>query len=494
MRRVMRMVVIFASCVTPLLMTAGPAAAHPLGNFTVNRFSGLEVFPDRALVHYVVDMAEIPTFQELPRIDVNSDGRVTSLELQGYADDLGPRISSNLSFSADGAPIELSLIEVNAGLRQGQGGLDVLRVDALYVGDLGASHASLTYEDRNYRGRLGWKEIVAYGTGGQGIVSSSVPSESASNELRTYPSSLLSSPLEVTQATVEVAPGAAPGTTTSQRHARQTGPMDLFAGAFASLIERELSPGFFVVALMLAGAAGALHALGPGHGKTVMAAYLVGTEGRAGHALAVGVAIAAMHTTSVVVLGLMTLWATSLFPPEAVYPWLSLVSGVVVLCLGACLLFSRVRSQRHRARDDLDARDDQHSHDHEHSHDHGRAHSHGSGEHDHGPRGRAHDSPLSWRGLVALALSGGLLPSPTALVVLLGAVALHRIAFGVALVAAFSVGLAGALTLLGLLVLRARSYAAARFSTSSISLLPIGSTALILAMGLFLTTRAALGL
>jgi nickel/cobalt transporter (NicO) family protein len=220
----------------------------------------------------------------------------------------------------------------------------------------------------------------------------------------------------------------------------------------------------------------------------------VGTEGRARHALAVGVAIAAMHTTSVVVLGLITLWATSLFSPEAVYPWLSLVSGVVVLCLGACLLFSRVRSRRHRARHGLDAHDHQHAHDHEHSHDHGRAHSHGSGERDHGLRGRAHDSPLSWRGLVPLALSGGLLPSPTALVVLLGAVALHRTAFGVTLVAAFSVGLAGALTLLGLLVLRARSYAAARFSTSSVSFLPIGSAALILAMGLFLTTRAALGL
>jgi nickel/cobalt exporter len=494
MKRVRRIVVLFASCVTSLLMTAAPVAAHPLGNFTVNRFSGLEVFPDRVLVHYVVDMAEIPTFQELPRIDLDGDGQVTAPELQSYADDLASRISSNLSLSADGAPIELSLMEVNAGWSQGQGGLDVLRVDAIYTGELGESHASLTYEDRNFRGRLGWKEIVAYGTGGQGIVSSSVPSESASNELRAYPNDLLSSPLQVTEATVEVAPGAAPGTATAQKHARQTGPMDLFAGAFASLIERDLSPGFFVVALMLAGAAGALHALGPGHGKTVMAAYLVGAEGRARHALAVGVAIAAMHTTSVVVLGLITLWATNLFPPEAVYPWLSLVSGVVVVCLGACLLFSRVRSRSHRAAEVLHAHDHEHSHGHEHSHDHGGIHSHGFGEHDHGPRDRAHDSPLSWRGLIALALSGGLLPSPTALVVLLGAVALHRIAFGVTLVAAFSVGLACALTLLGLVVIRARSYAAARFSASSVSLLPIGSAALILAMGVFLTTRAALGL
>jgi nickel/cobalt exporter len=500
MRRCRRLLVAVGLSLAFVTATGGPAAAHPLGNFTVNHFSGIEVFPDRVVIHYVVDMAEIPTFQELPLMDANNDDNVSSSELQSFAYDTGAGVLTNLSLLSDGQRVELRLDDARARFRRGQGGLNILRVEATLHGLLNESAATLTYEDRNYPARLGWKEIVAYGSGGQGIVSSSVPSESVSDELRSYPNNLLSSPLEVTEATVRVAPGAAPRSADARSGTPAAAETDFITAAFASLIEEKFSPGFFSVALALAIGAGALHALGPGHGKTVMAAYLVGTQGRARHALSVGVAISLMHTTSVVVLGLITLLASSLFPPESVYPWLSLASGVVVLCLGASLLRSRLRSRKHPAgSDDGNAQHHEHSHvhpahEHQHSHDHGRPHSHGLGPHDHGPRNRAHESPLSWRGLVALGLSGGLLPSPTALVVLLGAVALHRIAFGVALVAAFSVGLAGALTLMGLVVLRARSYAAARLSGSSMSLLPIGSAALILAIGLFLTTRAALGL
>jgi nickel/cobalt transporter (NicO) family protein len=335
-----------------------------------------------------------------------------------------------------------------------------------------------------------------------------VPSESVSNELRTYPQDLLSSPVNSNEATIDVAPGAAPAPSNPQTEAPQVGPGELFAGAFASLIEGEMSPAFLLFAVLLAAASGALHALGPGHGKTVMAAYLVGTEGRVHHAVAIGIAISLMHTTSVVVLGLVTLWASSVFPPESVYPYLSLISGAVVLCLGAWLLWSRLKAHAARklggahSRSDHshdhshDDHDHDHSHtdDHEHEHLHALTHSHGFGSHTHGPTHDSSRSPLSVRGLIALALSGGLLPSPTALVVLLGAIALHRVALGITLVAAFSIGLAGALTLLGVLVLRARSYAAERFGSSRAALIPIGSAALILAMGLFLTTRAALGL
>jgi nickel/cobalt transporter (NicO) family protein len=472
------------------VVTAASAAAHPLGNFTINRYSGIEVKSAEVLVHYVVDMAEIPTFQELRRIDVDADGRTTARELERYAAVLAPRLMSNVTLAADGKTIDLTLERTTADLRAGQGGLNTLRIEALYAGALPTSKATLMYEDRNYRGRVGWKEVVAFASGGQGITSSSVPSESASDQLRAYPGDLSAAPPAVTRATVEVAPGAGAATETSRDGDTDgIGPVDLFAGAFTSLIERELSPAFLLFALVVAAAAGALHALGPGHGKAVMAAYLVGAEGRARHAVAVGVAISLMHTSSVVVLGLITLWAATLFPPDAVYPWLSLTSGVAVLSVGASLLWSRLRARVRRLPDHRHAHS--HGHDHAHSHGHDHAHSHG---HDHAHSHGAHPSPLSWRGLVALALSGGLLPSPTALVVLLGAVALHRIAFGVTLVAAFSIGLAGALTLLGLLVLRARKYAAERLTHRSVSLLPIGSAAAIVVIGLFLTTRAAIGL
>jgi ABC-type nickel/cobalt efflux system permease component RcnA len=246
-------------------------------------------------------------------------------------------------------------------------------------------------------------------------------------------------------------------------------------------VERDPSAAFTGFAILVALLSGALHALGPGHGKTVMAAYLVGTAGRARHAIAVGAAVSLMHTASVIGLCLVTLWAQNLFAPEAVYPWLSLISGVVVLGLGGYLLATRLRPRRA-------------GHGHTHSHEH-HGHTHGAGDaHSHGPADHTHGhSPVSWRGLGALALSGGLLPSPAALVLLLGAVALGRVAFGLLLVLSFSVGLATALTLIGILVLRARDFAARRFGRRAAATLPVLSAGAILAMGLFLTTRAAFG-
>jgi nickel/cobalt transporter (NicO) family protein len=476
-RRVLKLMAIVAIATALPILTAMPADAHPLGNFTINRFSGIEVFPDRVVVHYVVDMAEIPSFQELRRIDFDGDDIVTNGEIRRYASDLANDLIGEVTLTADGKPLELATKEAMAGLSSGQGGLDVLRVDVVFSGHLDDPEATLHFVDRNYADRLGWKEIVAYGTGGQGIVDSSVPSESASNELRSYPRDLLSSPVDVSEATIKVAPGAAPAPSSPQTEAPQVGPGELFAGAFASLLEGDMSPAFIPFAVLLAVASGALHALGPGHGKTVMAAYLVGTEGRLRHAVAVGVAISLMHTTSVVVLGLITLWASRLFPPETVYPYLSLVSGTIIVGLGAWLLGSRVRARR--------------QHIHAGHHSHGHDHPHGPPGHTHGPA--PGPSPLSWKGLLALALSGGILPSPTALVVLLGAVALQRVALGVTLVAAFSIGLAGALILIGVLVLSARRYAAERFGSRSTTLIPIGSAGLILTMGLLLTTRAVLG-
>jgi nickel/cobalt exporter len=487
-KALMRAVLSTSIGIAALLATAPPAAAHPLGNFTINRFSGLEVFPKRLIVHYVVDMAEIPTFQEIGRIDTDADDRVTQPELDEYARSLAGELVAGVSLFADGRAVDLRIDDARAGLSAGRGGLDVLRVDLTMAADLEVPDAVIEYEDANYAGRLGWQEIVAYATAGQGIVSSSVPSVSASNELRSYPKDLLSSPIDVDRARFEVAPGAAPAPSNPRATAPEVGPGDLFAGAFASLIERELSPAFFVFAVLLAAAAGALHALGPGHGKTVVAAYLVGTESSLGLAVKVGVAISVMHTASVAVLGIVTLWATNLFPPEAAYPYLSLASGTAVLGLGAWLLWTRLTAR---------AGDHGSSH-HHHGHIHAPSdapHSHGQasrpGQHTHGPA--SGPAPVSWRGLVTLALSGGLLPSPTALVVLLGAVALHRVAFGVTLVAAFSIGLAGALTLVGMLVLSAKSFTGRHLSRRAASLVPVGSAAAIFAAGLFLTTRAALG-
>ncbi len=513
MRRGRRLLVLVALASCALWAVPVGAGAHPLGNFTINQYSGIEVATDKVVVHYAVDMAEIPTIQEL---GIRSGQVVDQDALDEYAQSLLPRIVDNLTLTANGEVVKLDAGPPGAELLPGEGPLEVLRLDVDLTGELADAGAKIEYTDDNYSDRVGWKEITIYPVGGQGIERSSVPSASSSDELRSYPQDELSSPLSQTTASAELAPGRS-GEPAGPQVREETASFDLFGGSFASLIERDLTPAAFLFALLLAVGFGAVHALGPGHGKTVMAAYLVGTEGRVRHAVSVGVAVSIMHTFSVVALGLLTLWASSLFPPESVYPYLSLVSGVVVLALGTWLLRARLNSRKKRRAParrhvpervlvGVGAREDEHdslphSHDHD-GHSHGHDHLDDSGRHDHGSGYHTHSpaelpagvSVLSRRGLVAIALSGGLLPSPSALVVLLGSVALERVAFGLTLVAAFSVGLASALTLVGIAVLRARAFATRRFGSRAGAALPILSACAITLLGAWLTLRAFLAL
>ena len=499
-----------------LLLWVSPAAGHPLGNYTINRFTELRFDEDSARLHYVVDMAEIPTFQELESIG----SEPTESALGAYARSQGRSLVSQLDLSADGDEVVLDLRDAIASLRVGQGGLDVMRIDLFYRAELPSGRAVITYSDHNFAGRLGWEEVVARATkGGRGIARSSVPTESISDALRSYPKNLLSEPPAVDGATLTLAPGATGAAAGPVEQLPDAAP-DLVGNWFTSLVSHDLSIGFVLLALVAALGAGALHALGPGHGKTIMAAYLVGGEGGARDAVAVGVAVSLMHTVSVIGLGLVTLWASNLFPPETVLPWLSLLSGAVVLGLGLWLVYSRGRAlisfshrPAHMLVDEPVALEpayalagiptaavghsqpvahDPHSHEHSpHSHSHS-AHSHGHSHHDHAPPEGV--ALFSFRGLAAVGLSGGLLPSPSALVVLLGAVALERTGFGLVLVAAFSMGLAAALTAVGLLVLKARDAARSRLGARAGAWLPFGSAALIVVVGLVLTGRAAAGL
>ena len=314
--------------------------------------------------------------------------------------------------------------------------------------------------------------MTATGTDGTAVARSSVPARSVSNALLSYPQDLLASPLDVQEAALSFRPGsgppAAPATGGVEANALRP---DVTGGAFAGLVGRT-GP-FMLVALLLAFGFGALHALGPGHGKTLMASYLVGAGGRARHAIAVGGSVAVMHTASVLALGFVVLTVTEVFAPERVYPWLGLVSGVIAFALGASLLVARLGSW---------------------------GGCHGGPDHHHanadGTAGHAHEHPyadptevLSRRRLTALAVAGGMLPSPTALVVLLAAVALHRIAYGLALIGAFSLGLATALVVVGLVALRARDVVAGRMSGRTARLVPVLSAASIALLGLVLTFR-----
>ena len=420
-----------------LMALAAPAssAAHPLGNFTVNRFASVELSGRDVFVHYVLDLAEIPTLQEGDR--VRSGG-------------FPAEVAAGLDLELDGRRAELAIVQHKATERPGAAGLPTLRFEAVYrVVDPGGGE-SLVFQDTNFADRAGWKEIVVRARDGARVVASDVPAESTSRELLAYPQNLLRSPLDVTAASARLAPGDAPGVppvftgSAAPEHS---------SGSFESLIRRgNLSVGVVLVSLLIAAFWGAAHALSPGHGKAMVAAYLVGSRGTPRHALLLGLTVTVTHTAGVFGLGLVTLGLSELIVPERLYPWLNLVSALLVVGVGVSVLRARLR----------------------------RRHAH---HHHHGER--------SLRDLLAVGISGGLLPCPTALVVLLAAISLHRVAYGLVLIVAFSLGLAGAMTGVGLAAVSARRFLRKKsFDGRIVRALPALSAALILALGLAMTARS----
>jgi ABC-type nickel/cobalt efflux system permease component RcnA len=251
-------------------------------------------------------------------------------------------------------------------------------------------------------------------------------------------------------------------------------------GGFASLIAKErLSTGFVLLSLLVAIFWGAVHAFSPGHGKSIVAAYLVGSRGTARHAVLLGVTVTVTHTVGVFALGLVTLALSAFLVPEQLYPWLNLVSALLVLGVGVSVLRWRVRDWKR-------SRVDAARHDHVHEHAHGHAGT--AKDHD----GHRHPEPgMNVRQLLGVGISGGLIPCPTALVVLLAAISLHRVGYGLVLILAFSVGLAAAMTSIGLLAVTAkRAFSRLDFEAGAVRLLPAFSAFVIVGLGLLMTWRA----
>jgi nickel/cobalt exporter len=474
-----------AALSTVLGLPAAPVAAHPLGNFTINRYSRLEISAGRITLRYVVDMAEIPTFQEMSLVDRNRDGQVDDGERAAYLAQRLTALSANLHLQLNRTPAVLAPAASALSFPPGQGGLPTLRIVADFAATVSAAPGaqSLDYRDDNFADRLGWKEIVIRAGEGVSLSQSTVASSDRSAELTRYPDDMLSSPLDIRQAhatfeatAVPAAAGQAPRSPLSQRDSLIDRSRDELAALIAA---PELSLPLMLFSLLAAFGLGALHSLSPGHGKTVVGAYLVGSRGTARHALFLGLTVTLTHTLGVFALGLVTLFASQYVVPEQIYPWLSLVSGGMVAAIGLSLFASRLRSALKR-----EAEHHHHGgedHDHEHTHGHGHSHSHA-------PIGEA---PLAWRNLLTLGISGGLLPCPSALVVLLGAIALHRVAFGLLLIVAFSAGLAGVLTAIGVLMVHAgRWFGRVRVPGRIVGLLPVGSSLVVTVLGLVLLAEA----
>ena len=489
-----------AVCLLVLLLLVLPAVAlaHPLGNFTINRFSRVEPGADGVHLTYIVDMAEVPAFRERQAMDDNGDGAVSDAEAQGYLAAQVERFQPNLRLTINEQPLTLTLDQSKITFPAGQAELPTVRMTMQFVAALPAGEEAVTldYRDGNFPKQLGWQEIVVQPRDGVDLLESSAPSESISDELRTYPDDLLQEPLAESRARVRFVPVAS-GVSAAGSEA-EANPLSLESAAlgaaavtdpFTELINLpELGLSAVLLALLAAFGWGAAHALSPGHGKTLVGAYLVGSRGTMQHALFLGATTTVTHTAGVFALGFITLFASQFILPETLYPWLSLLSGLLVVVIGLSMAWTWTRG-----RGAVPAHD--HEHGGEHSGEPGHVHRHGLGPaHSHGVPGQG-NAPITWRGLLALGVSGGLLPCPSALVVMLGAIALGRIGFGLLLIVAFSLGLAGVLTAIGIALVHAgKLFERVPASGRLLRWMPVASAVFITVVGAGITLRAALGL
>jgi len=483
-------------CATMILLTVAPtvALAHPLGNFTVNRYSRLVVAGDQLQLTYIVDMAEIPAHQERAGMDENRDGTITAAEQQAYVTRLLETLATQLVLRLNGQVQPWTLETSDLTFPEGQAGLPTLRLVTRWSTPLAARQTlgQAVYQDESYADHLGWQEIVVQATAGAKLTESSASAVDVSQELRTYPDDLLQAPLVVNQATFHFIPGAVSKETTAttanaaavnapERAGRPADP-------FAELIQvTTLSPLAILLALLAAFGWGAAHAFSPGHGKTIVGAYLVGSRGTVRHALFLGLTTTVTHTAGVFALGFVTLFAAQFILPEKLYPWLSMVSGVLVVIIGAVMIKDRLQSF-------LSGHDHHHHHHHEHNHDHMHDHDHGHHHHHHLPSG-TDGAPVTWRSLLALGVSGGLLPCPSALVLMLGAISLQRVGFGLALIVMFSLGLASVLTAIGVvLVYASKFFQRLPEGGPLFRFVPVASALFITVVGVGITVQAVMNI
>ncbi|MFE7036660.1 sulfite exporter TauE/SafE family protein [Streptomyces sp. NPDC057621] len=507
-----------------VLIPSGSASAHPLGNFTVNRYDGLVVAPGKLRVLHVEDLAEIPATQAQPAIDKAGMG--------SWARERCETAAGRSRVSVGGKPVALTAGESRARVRPGQAGLKTLRVECRWTAPLPDGNLAVRFRASVDDGP-GWREVTARGDR-MTLTSSDVPEKSVSGELSKYPAELLSSPADTASASLRVRPGGpalveeetdAPASSVLPRGA------DRFTRALDDLVSRhDLTLGFAALALGIAVLLGALHALAPGHGKTIMAA----TAAARGNAtmrdvLPLAASVTVTHTLGVVALGILVTAGSAAAP--SVIAWLGVTSGVIVTVAGATLVRRAWQQRGHghghshshshgpghthshgpahtHDHGDGDGDGDKHGHGegdgHKHSHEdeHGHAHGHGHGHAHPHPHTHTHGPALKLKDTLLLGFAGGLVPSPSAVVVLVGAAALGKAWFGLLLVLAYGAGLALTLTAAGFAVVRVGSRVAkaiengARWSGGRTAALvrratPLGSAFVVVALGAGLVFKGA---
>ncbi|MEU6260078.1 sulfite exporter TauE/SafE family protein [Streptomyces sp. NPDC047043] len=560
------MAVLTAACALALVPSAS-ASAHPLGNFTVNRYDGLVAAPGQLRVDHVEDLAEIPATQAKPDIK--------RLGMTEWARERCAKAAEGSKATVDGRAAALTVGSSKAQVRPGQAGLNTLRVECRLTAPLPRSQSvTLGFHSEGATSGPGWREITARGDR-MTLTASDVPKKSVSHELTSYPKELLSSPADTSSASLRVRAGG-PALVEEQQDAPAASVLprgaDRWTQALNNLVARhDLTAGFAALALLIAIVLGAMHALAPGHGKTLMAATAAARGGRARlkDVMPLAASVTVTHTLGVVALGLLVTAGSGAAP--SVIAWLGIASGVMVTCAGATLVRRAWRNRGHghthdhghghthdhdhphphphgpgghthtHETDEPEERalvlvaartetasttaethththspghthdHDHHDHDHSHDPDHGHSHPHPHKhpkkhshtiEHTHGGFTHTHSTAPTIRGTILLGFAGGLVPSPSAVVVLVGAMALGQAWFGLLLVVAYGVGLALTLTAAGFAVVklgtgmnrvldRRPRWTAHPMATLVRRTAPLGSALLVVALGAGLVLKGA---
>ena len=523
-----------------LLVPTAAASAHPLGNFTVNRYDGLVVAPGELRVTHIEDLAEIPATQVKPDIK--------RLGMTEWARQRCDKAAEDSKVTVDGRTVALTPGTSTARLRPGQAGLNTLRVECGSTAALPkGSTVTLGFHSAGLTTGPGWREITARADR-MTLTKSDVAKKSISRELTSYPKDLLSSPADTTTASLHARPGgpalADADQSTSEPPAASVLPRgaDRWTEALNNLVARHhLTVGFAALSLLIAVALGAMHALAPGHGKTLMAATAAARGGRARlkDVLPLAASVTVTHTLGVIALGLLVTAGSAATP--SVIAWLGIASGVLVLFAGANLVRrawrnrprpqasshphphphphphdhdhetakaperSLVLASAHAQAGSAAPHTETHAHPHPHSHDDDHVHSHDHDhavEHTHGGFTHTHDTAPTVRGTILLGFAGGLVPSPSAVVVLVGAAALGQAWFGLLLVVAYGVGLALTLTAAGFAVVKLGTGMnrvldrRPRWTTSTVAVLvrrtaPLASALVVVALGVGLVLKGA---
>jgi ABC-type nickel/cobalt efflux system permease component RcnA len=424
------------------------AVAHPMGNFSINHHSRITVASREIRLDYILDFAEIPTLQIAPK-DKHVSEWIQKLKL-----------------TANGKALPLELTTSNFQVQSGAAGLSTLRATLHLITPWSGDSSSIRFSDGNFKERIGWKEIVVQAEPPMGFPKGNPFANDRSAGLSNYPADPASSAPDATELSIDVAADAVPALSTSSGVVPAVGTSAASPDRLSAILGRsDLPASLILFGMMIAFSLGALHALSPGHGKTVVASFLVGARGTARHALFLGAVVTFTHTIGVFLLGLAVLFLSDYVVPERLYPWIGFLSGAMILGVGVNLFRQRFSAFAHE-------------------------------QHEHGPGGHTHEIPdqITLRNLFALGFSGGIVPCPSALVVLLSAIAVHRVGAGLLFIVAFSLGLASVLVAIGILVVRA-SHVLARFDrdNSVLRFVPVVSAAVISVIGLAMALQALAG-